>query len=129
MVGDRVGYQVLCYLALGEAERLAGRLEETHTHADSALTLARKHQEWGHEAYTRYLLGEIAAHRDLPPSTLAEAHHHQALTLAEALGMRPLVAHCHLSLGRLALRLGQRERARLELTTATNLYRAMGMSI
>ena len=59
---------------------------------------------------------------------LAEAHYQQALTLAEALDMRPLVAHCHLSLGRLALKLAQRERARLELTTATNLYRAMEMS-
>ena len=41
--------------------------------------------------------------------------------------MQPLVVHCHLSLGRLALRLAQRERARLELATATNLYRAMEM--
>jgi hypothetical protein len=41
--------------------------------------------------------------------------------------MQPLVAHCHLSLGRLALRLAQRERARLELTTAITLYRTMEM--
>src|SRR2546430_10054090 len=29
-------------------------------------------------------------------SAPAEAHYHQALTLADELGMRPLVAHCHL---------------------------------
>ena len=90
VAGARVGYQVLCYLALGESERLAGHLEEAHTHADGALALARKHHERGHEAYTRHLLhllGEIAAHRDRPQSTLAEAHYQQALTLAEALDM------------------------------------------
>ena len=127
VAGDRVGYQVLCCLALGESERLAGRLKEAHTHADGALALTRKHHEQGHEAYTRHLLGEIAAHHHLPQSTLAEAHYQQALTLAEALGMQPLVAHCHLRLGPLALRLAQRERARLELTTATDLYRALEM--
>jgi hypothetical protein len=90
--------------------------------------LAREHQERGNEAYASRLLGEIAAHRDPSESTLAEAHYQQALVLAEELGMRPLVAHCHLSLGRLTLRLGQKERAHVELTTATNLYRAMEMS-
>ena len=44
------------------------------------------------------------------------------------LGMRPLVAHCHLGLGKPYRMLGQREPARAELTTATNLYRAMEMS-
>ncbi len=77
VAGDRIGYQVLCCLALGESERLAGCLEEAHTHADRALALARKHHERGHEAYSRHLLGDIAAHRD-PRSTLAEAHYQQA---------------------------------------------------
>ena len=41
--------------------------------------------------------------------------------------MHPLVAHCHLSLGSLYARVGQREQARAELATAIDLYRAMDM--
>ena len=41
--------------------------------------------------------------------------------------MRPLVAHCHLSLGRLYRRTGEREQAREHLTIATTMYREMDM--
>ena len=42
----------------------------------------------------------------------AAAHYHQALALAEALGMRPLQAHCHRDLGTLYATAGQQEQAR-----------------
>jgi Flp pilus assembly protein TadD len=48
--------------------------------------------------------------------------------LAEALGMRPLQAHCHLGLGILYAKLGQQEPARTALSTAITLYRAMDMT-
>ena len=54
-------------------------------------------------------------------------HYRQALALAEELGMRPLVAHCHLGLGKLYRRTGKREQAREHLTTATTMYREMDM--
>jgi len=41
--------------------------------------------------------------------------------------MRPLIARCHLGLGKLARRMGQRDRAQEHLTTATTLLREMGM--
>jgi len=41
--------------------------------------------------------------------------------------MRPLVAHCHLGLGKLYRRTGKREKAQGHLTTATTMYRAMDM--
>ena len=47
--------------------------------------------------------------------------------LAGELGMRPLVAHCHLGLGKLYRRTGERERAREHLSTATTMYREMDM--
>jgi len=59
---------------------------------------------------------------------LAEAHYQQALALAEQLGMRPLVAHCHRGLGTLYATTGQREQARTELSAAIDLYRAMEMT-
>ena len=48
--------------------------------------------------------------------------------MADALGMRPLQAHGHLSLGTLYAATGQREQARAELATALTLYRAMEMT-
>jgi hypothetical protein len=47
--------------------------------------------------------------------------------LAEELGMRPLVAHCHLGLGKLSRRVGKDEQAHEHLTTATTMYREMDM--
>jgi tetratricopeptide (TPR) repeat protein len=80
------------------------------------------------EAYALWLLGEIAAHRTPPDIDQAAAHYHQALTLAEELGMRPLQAHCHRGLGRLYAATGQWELARAELSTAIEMYKAMEMT-
>jgi hypothetical protein len=41
--------------------------------------------------------------------------------------MRPLIAHCHLGLGKLYGRTGKREQAQEHLATATAMYREMGM--
>ena len=122
------GSQALCSLPLGDAHLLAGRLEEAHALAERALALAREHQEHGNEAYALHLLGDIAAHRDPPESEPAEAHYRQALALAEELGMRPLVAHCHRGLGMLSLKLGRGGPARPELSAAIALYRTMEMT-
>jgi hypothetical protein len=51
-----------------------------------------------------------------------------ALALAQELGMRPLQAHCHLGLGTLDTKAGQREPARAELSAAMALCRAMDMT-
>ena len=40
----------------------------------------------------------------------------------------PLVAHCHLGLGKLYRRTGKREQAHEHLTTATTMYREMSMT-
>jgi hypothetical protein len=56
-----------------------------------------------------------------------EAHYREALALAEPRGMRPLVAHCHLGLGKLYQRTGQRRQAQEHLATATVMYREMDM--
>ena len=127
-VMERVDCQALCSLSLGEAHLLAGRLEEGHALAEGTLELVRAHQERGHEAYALRLLGEIAVRREPPESESAEAHYGQALALAEELGMRPLMAHCHLGLGTLYRNTGRVEQARAVLSAAIELYRAMDMS-
>ncbi len=113
---------------LSEAYLLADRQEGALALAQRALARAREHEERGHEAHALRLLGEIAAQRQPPDVTQAEAHYRQALALAEALSMRPLQAHCHHGLGRLYAATGQREQARVELAAASALYRAMGMT-
>jgi tetratricopeptide (TPR) repeat protein len=125
------GYIVMwarCSLSLGEAHRVAGRLEEAHALAERALAHARAHQERGQEAYALRLLGDIAAQRKPPERERGEAHYHQALALADELGMRPLMAHCHLGLGTLYGKIGRREHAHPELSTAIDLYRSMDMT-
>jgi tetratricopeptide (TPR) repeat protein len=123
-----VEVQALCRLSLGEAHLLAGCLEEAYAHAEGALALAYEHQERGNQAYALRLLGEIAARRDPPYVEEAEIHHREALTLAEELGMRPLLAHCHLGLGTLYAKSGQHAQGRTELSAAIELYRAMEMT-
>jgi tetratricopeptide (TPR) repeat protein len=111
---------------LGEAYLRAGRTEAART-ATRALELARQGQQRGYEAWALRVLGEIAAHGEPPVVDDAEDAYRRGLELASELGMRPLVAHCHLGLGTLYRRTGKRQEARAHLTTAATMYRDMTM--
>jgi len=110
---------------VAEAYLLAGRAEEGL--AERALDLARVRKERGNQAWSLRLLGEIASRRDPSDVAQVEAYYRQALALGEELEMRPLVAHCHLGLGRLYRRTGKREQAQEYLTTAVTMFREMDM--
>jgi tetratricopeptide (TPR) repeat protein len=125
---DRAGFQVRCYLSLGEAHLLAGSLEEAHALAGRALALAQEYQERSHEAYALRLLGDIAAQREPLEREAAETHYRAALSLARELGMRPLMAHCHLGLGMLYRQIGRFAEAQAALSTAVELYCTMDMT-
>jgi tetratricopeptide (TPR) repeat protein len=120
--------QALAFARLSEAYLLAGRTEDALDRAQRALALSQHYSQRGYQAYALRLLGDIAAHRHPPGAMLAETHYHQALALAEELGMRPLQAHCHLGLGTLYAKIGRPEPARVELSAAIELYRAMDMT-
>jgi hypothetical protein len=83
---------------MGEVDLLAGRAEEARRFADLALARAREHRQRGDEA------------------------------LSTEQGMRPLIAHWHLGLGKLYRRTDKREQAQEHLATATTMYREMGMT-
>jgi class 3 adenylate cyclase/tetratricopeptide (TPR) repeat protein len=124
---DTADHAMFGSLSLGEAHLLVGRLEEARAFAEGALVDTCARQERGNQAYALLLLGDIAARREPPEIDPAEAYYRNALTLADELGMRPLLAHGHRGLGKLYRRAGQRERAQDHLTTATTMYREMDM--
>jgi class 3 adenylate cyclase/tetratricopeptide (TPR) repeat protein len=123
-----IGYEhAISVVQLGEAYVLADRPEDARTCADRAATLARERGERGCELYARRLRGEVAAFSGPPGAAEAEAQYREALAAAEELGMRPLAAHCHLGLGKLYRRTAKRQQVQEHLTTATTMYREMGM--
>jgi tetratricopeptide (TPR) repeat protein len=120
--------QVLVLARLGEGCLLAGRTDEALHWTHETLALSSELKMHGTEACALRLLGEISSHRDPPEIETAEQHYRQGLALAAERGMRPLVTHCHLGLGKLYWRTGKREQAQKHLTTAIAMYREMGMT-
>ena len=74
------------------------------------------------------LVGEIALRRDRSDVAAARAAFGAAIVLAAERGMRPLLAHCRLGLGRAHQREGESSRARAEMAAALAEYRAMDMT-
>ena len=101
-------------------------MEDARAYGHRAVALARARGKHGHEAWALRLHGDIASYR-LDVAT-AEAHYGAASTLATELGMRPLIAHCHLGLGKLYRRAGNGLKAQERLGTASMMYHEMGMN-
>jgi len=120
-----VTFRGWAYHSLGRACLRLGRLDEAQRLGDRALGSSSSHPGFG--AHALHLLGDIATHPDRFDAETGEGYYRKALALAEPRGMRPLVAHCHLGLGKLSRRTGKREQAQEHLTTATTLYRDMDM--
>ena len=116
------------HLWISEGYLLAGRLDEATQMARCGRDLAQQRRERGRLAEALRLLGEIAVYRDPPEVESATAHYRQALVAAEEMGMRPLAAHCHLGLGKLFHRTGDRAKAADHLTIAATMYREMDMA-
>jgi tetratricopeptide (TPR) repeat protein len=109
----------------GRAYLSAGRIDEAINLTREALALARQLGARGYEALVLCQTGDIAA---ASGAENAEDYYRESLALAEPRGMRPQVAHCHLGLGKLHRRAGNREKAQEHLTTAITMYREMGMT-
>jgi tetratricopeptide (TPR) repeat protein len=103
----------------------AGRIDEATNHTREALALTRRLGARASEANALCLAGDVAS---ADGGGDAESYYREALVLAGELGMRPVVAHCHLGLGKLDRRAGQRQQAQEHLTTAVSLYREMEMT-
>jgi DNA-binding NtrC family response regulator/tetratricopeptide (TPR) repeat protein len=115
-------------IVLSEGYRLLNRIDDAIRLARQALHFSRTHRRPGDEAWALRALGEIAAHREPADVGDAETSYREALAHADKLGMRPLVAHCHLGLGRLYELVGQDHGEREHLMTAATMYGDMGMT-
>jgi class 3 adenylate cyclase/tetratricopeptide (TPR) repeat protein len=113
--------------ALGAVYLLAGKIDEAGETAVRAAERAAKHGFRGSQARVSYLLGEICARCDLPDGQQAEEHYRQAINLAGKLGMRPLVAQCHLGLGMLYRQMKNARDAQTHLGQAVEQFREMDM--
>ena len=111
--------------ALAEAYLLAGRIEEGRAMASRGLEFVLAHEERGHEAWTLRLLGEIAAAAHPGETEQAESLYQKGAMLAQELGMRPLLAHCQVGLGRLYRHAGHKDAAAERFQVATVLFREM----
>jgi len=123
----RRGSHSLLITFLGAAYLLSERLDDAVVCAKQALQHAREHGERGDEAYALYLRGELDTRLDPFPAETVGPHHRQALELARELGMRPLMARCHLALGTLERRAGHAHLAAEHLGVAATLFSEMGM--
>jgi len=119
-------YHTAAVIDEADALALGGRLEEALACGTRAARLACERGQRGHEALARRLLGAIASRRDPPDVEAAEHHYGEAMALAGALEMRPLLGRCRLELARLHRRLGRR--ADDELAAATTMLREMDMT-
>jgi tetratricopeptide (TPR) repeat protein len=126
--GGRVFAHELVLTELSEACLRVGRVDEARALANRLRELSCTHTGHGYQAHACRLLGDAVMRCDPPDVDQAAAHYRQALTLAEEVGMRSLQAHCHHGLGTLYATTGQREQARVALSLAIEMYRAMGMT-
>ena len=115
-------------MAVAEACLAATQLDEAEAAACEALTWSRQLAERASEASVLRLLGEIASHQYPADDAKAEAHYSAALAKASDLGMRPLVARCHVGLARLYRRTGKPEHSQDHFATALTMYREMDMT-
>jgi class 3 adenylate cyclase/tetratricopeptide (TPR) repeat protein len=123
--GARFGC-VLAEVHRGEVYLLAGRPEEASAFAFEAIELCRSIKARGYEAWGLKNLADIVCQASGHDAGQAESRYGQAMALAEELGMRPLLAHCHRGLGMLYGRTGGKDRAREQYGKAIDILRQCG---
>jgi class 3 adenylate cyclase/tetratricopeptide (TPR) repeat protein len=107
---------------------LAGRADEAMRRAQGAVELSTKYEEPANRALALKTLADVTMRVDAVGATIAAGHYTKSLALANELGMRPLVAHCHAGLGRLYRHAGKPGESSRHRATASTMYSEMGMT-
>jgi class 3 adenylate cyclase/tetratricopeptide (TPR) repeat protein len=112
---------------MSEAKLAGGDIDEARRLAEEALRDCERFGEQGNEAYALRLLGDVASRDRRQHGAIAEDWYFRGLALAESLEMRPLIAQCHLSLGRWAAERHKPVLAVEHLSAAVTLFTQLGM--
>jgi predicted RNA polymerase sigma factor len=110
----------------GEVLTLAGHHHQAESVALQGLTGARARGERGDVARCLLALGRTRTVGPNPETAIADVE--EARELGTALGMRPVVAHCHAVLAHVHQRVGKQQQADEHFTAAIAMYREMGMT-
>jgi tetratricopeptide (TPR) repeat protein len=119
---------VLATIWFSQALILAGRLDDARRHAEASLALARAQRARGLEARALRVLGELLASGDGADVAASERLYGEAMALAEALGLRPLVSRCRVGVAAVYAKTGRRDQARQALTAAVDEFARMEMT-
>jgi tetratricopeptide (TPR) repeat protein len=113
---------------LGEGYLCDGRIDDAADCARKAVSFAQDQQERANEAEALRLLGDIALRRrgggDMQVAT---ERYRQAMAIGTELGLRPLLARCHVGIGKAQLRMDDAASARKHLIAARDMFGAMQM--
>jgi len=120
-----VSHRGWAYHAVGRACLVLGYRERARHLAERAVGTSQ-HQP-GFTAHALHLLGDLASQSDQFDPESSMAHYREALAVAQKHGMRPLIAHCYLGLGKVYSRTGKPD-AHKNLATAVAMYREMDMA-
>jgi class 3 adenylate cyclase/tetratricopeptide (TPR) repeat protein len=113
---------------LADAQLHEGRWADAMDTIARSLEFSGAHGQQAQKAEALVVRGAIIGARSTSVPDQARSGLHEALAIATELEMRPLVAHCHLGLGKLCQRADSRQEAQEHFTTATTMYREMGMT-
>jgi class 3 adenylate cyclase/tetratricopeptide (TPR) repeat protein len=106
----------------------AGCPEEARVEVRQGLAAVTARNARAYRAPLLRLEAQVLSGQTSPDLATALERLGEALALAAGLGMRPEVAHCHLGLSKLYRRTGKQQDAQEHLTTASTMYREMGMT-
>ena len=112
---------------LAEAYRLTGQITKAVETAEKALRVFRQTEEICFGAWALYVMSKIQSENGSEQIEQATHTYRRAISLAEELKMRPLLAHCCLDLGKFHIKRGRIKEARTELMNAIDLYRSLDM--
>jgi class 3 adenylate cyclase/tetratricopeptide (TPR) repeat protein len=126
-MGIEVAYPAI-WSQLGEVWLMKGNEGKAERFGRMALERARSTGQRGDEARALRLLGDVEARRGPDGYSNAQRRYAIAAATAADANMRPLVALCQLSLGRLFLQAGDAPSAREHLGLAKESFIEMGMA-
>ena len=111
---------------LAEAYRQKGQIDMAVKTSEKAQRIFEKNQERCFGAWTLYVAARIQS--DNTQKQIANQLLIRAIELAKSMGMRPLLAHCYLELGKLSSQ-APNEDARGAIQKAIALYRSLDMPL